>query len=60
MCKNLYTIGLLLVSGAAVGCGDGSTEADRLRVGAQCTEAAQCPTEMTFELECLTQFTGGY
>ena len=60
MCKNLYAIGLFLVSGAAVGCGDGSTEADRLGVGAQCTEAADCPTETTFELECLTAFTGGY
>ncbi len=60
MCKILYAIGLLLVSGAAAGCGDGSTEADRLGVGAQCTGTAECPAEMTFELECLTQFKGGY
>ena len=29
MCKILYAIGLLLVSGAAAGCGDGSAEADK-------------------------------
>jgi len=60
MCRNVYVFGLLLISGAAAGCGDGSTEADRLGVGAQCTEAAECRVEMSFELDCLTRFQGGY
>jgi hypothetical protein len=50
---------LLLLSGIA-GCGDNTTEADRIGVGAQCTDSARCPAEMEIELECLTQFKGGY
>jgi hypothetical protein len=43
------------------GCGgNGETEADRLGVGAQCTAGAQCATVDELELECLTQFKGGY
>lgn len=60
MCKYMYVICVLLISVAAVGCGDSSTEADRLGVGAQCTEAAECQAEMSFELDCLTPFKGGY
>ena len=29
-------------------------------VGRQCTSAAECPVEMQIQLECLTQFKGGY
>ncbi len=44
-----------------LGCGDDSTEADRIGVGAQCTASAQCESpDEGIELECLTQFTGGY
>jgi hypothetical protein len=42
----------------AAGCGDDDTEADRLGVGAQCAETADC--DDTENLECLTQFKGGY
>lgn len=38
-------------------CGDDSTEADRLGIGAQCTESNECDTEMG--QSCL-QFKGGY
>ena len=54
---------LLLVVGTGLfvlGCGDGSTEADRIGVGAQCTASAECESPEGFELTCLTQFTGGY
>ena len=55
---------LLLVVGTGlfvVGCGDGSTEADRIGVGWECTAKAECETpEQEIELECLEQFTGGY
>lgn len=44
----------------ACGCGDDATEADRLGVGAACTASATCETVDEIELECLTQFTGGY
>jgi len=48
--------------GIAMGCGDsGETEADRVGVGAECTDAAECELDDDeVELECLTQFTGGY
>lgn len=43
------------------GCGDdGATEADRLGVGALCTANAECATVDEVDLECLTQFNGGY
>ncbi len=54
---------LLLMVGTGLfvlGCGDGSTEADRIGVGAQCTASAECESPEGFELTCLTQFTGGY
>jgi hypothetical protein len=55
---------LLLVVGTGlfvVGCGDGSTEADRLGVGAECTASAECDSpDEEIPLECLTQFKGGY
>jgi hypothetical protein len=51
----LRCIVLLVVS---IGCGDDSTEADRLGVGAQCTSTDQCDEE-TMQA-CLTQFAGGY
>ena len=51
------------VMGLAVGCGssDGETAADRVGVGAECTDAAECESaDQEVVLECLTQFTGGY
>lgn len=44
----------------ASGCGDDATEADRLGIGAACTASAVCETVDEIELECLTQFAGGY
>jgi hypothetical protein len=41
----------------AFGCGDDGTEADRLGIGAQCTESNECDTEMG--QSCLA-FKGGY
>jgi hypothetical protein len=50
-----------MAAGLVAGCGDGSTEADRLGVGAECTESAECESpDENIMLECLTQFTGGY
>jgi hypothetical protein len=48
------SLGLLLLVSA---CGDDSTEADRLGVGAQCTSTDQCDTDT--HQQCL-QFKGGY
>ena len=47
----------LALGAAASACG-GSSEADRLGVGAQCTASDQC--DDTTNQVCLTQFTGGY
>lgn len=56
--RHTILAGLLAFAG---GCGDdGATEADRLGVGAQCTASAECDTVGELELECLTQFAGGY
>lgn len=46
------------------GCGSGN-EADRVGVGGECTVTADCPlleceTEPCPELQCLTNFAGGY
>ena len=63
MCRFVYVIGAAAcVSGLLLGCGDsGETAADRIGVGAQCDEAAECEsTDENITLECLTQFTGGY
>jgi hypothetical protein len=54
----------LLVLFAIAGC-DGGNEADRIGVGAECTSTDDCPIleceeEPCPELECLTQFAGGY
>lgn len=44
-----------------LGCGDDSTEADRIGVGAECTASAECDSpDEEIELECLTLFAGGY
>ena len=45
-----------------VGCGSSSeTEADRVGVGAECNDAAECETpDEDVMLECLGQFAGGY
>ena len=43
-----------------LGCGDDSTEADRIGVGAECTASAECESPEGFELICLAQFKGGY
>jgi hypothetical protein len=70
MCRFMYVlIAGAFVAGLAVGCGnsDGETEADRVGVGAECTvdpsadPPSTCPVvEVDIQLECLTQFTGGY
>jgi hypothetical protein len=64
MCRFMYVlIAGAFVAGLAVGCGnsDGETEADRFGVGAECSDAAECESaDEEVELECLTQFKGGY
>ena len=44
------------------GCDDSSsTEADRIGVGAECSEAAECESaDEDITLTCLTEFAGGY
>jgi len=57
-----------MVVGAVAGCGgDEGTVADRIGVGAECTvdpsadPPSTCPVvEMDVQLDCLTQFKGGY
>lgn len=49
-----------LVTLLVLGCGDDSTEADRLGVGAECTRSSDCEVVDELELDCLTQFKGGY
>jgi hypothetical protein len=64
----MYVIAGLMLLGAVAGCGgDDSTEADRIGVGAECTvdpsadPPSTCPVvEMGIQLDCLTQFKGGY
>jgi len=61
MCRYMYVSLTLLLWMSIPGCGDDATEADRLGVGAQCTDAAECESaDENVTLECLTQFTGGY
>jgi hypothetical protein len=64
MCRFVYVFVLLSsVAGLAMGCGgsDTETEADRVGVGAECAEAAECESDdEEVVLECLTQFKGGY
>jgi hypothetical protein len=57
----MYAIACLTVLGVAAGCGDDGTEADRIGVGAQCTDSGECESaDKEITLVCLTQFTGGY
>ena len=63
MCKIMCVFGCLVTLVATAGGGSSSdeTEADRAGVGAECTEAAECESpDEEFELDCLTQFKGGY
>jgi hypothetical protein len=63
MCRYVWVFSLAVVtSGLFLGCGDsGETEADRIGVGAECTESAECESaDEDITLECLTQFKGGY
>lgn len=62
MCRSLYVVGWLVVYGVMVGCNDGTTEADRVGVGAECGSAEQCPSPSDggVPLDCLSQFKGGY
>ncbi len=61
MCRYMYVSLSLLLWMAIPGCGDDATEADRIGIGAQCTDAAECESaDQDVTLECLTQFTGGY
>lgn len=60
MCRYIWfsvSVALLLF-----GCGaSSSTEADRIGVGAECDESAECESaDEDLMLECLTEFTGGY
>jgi len=57
----MYAFGFVMAAGLVAGCGDGSTEADSLGVGAECTESAKCESpDENIMLECITQFAGGY
>ena len=61
MCRLVYVLSSLMAMGFVAGCGDDATEADRIGVGAQCNESAECESpDEDIMLECLTQFTGGY
>jgi len=68
MCRLMYVVAGLMLLGAVAGCGgDDSSEADRIGVGAECTvdpsadPPSTCPVvEMDIQLDCLTQFKGGY
>ena len=64
MCRIVYVfIAGAALMGLVAGCGnsDGETEADRIGVGAECTDSAECESaDEEVELVCLTQFTGGY
>ena len=53
----------LVVVVLCIGCGgEAGSEADEVGVGAECEESADCPELDTEagDLECLTQFKGGY
>lgn len=52
----------MFLMAALGGCGSSEeTAADRAGVGAECTDAAECESpDEEIELECLTQFKGGY
>ena len=58
----MWFLGMLSMGALVWGCGDSSeTEADRVGVGAECTDAGDCESEQEdVTLECLTQFAGGY
>lgn len=60
MCRFMYVFSGLYLLISVAGCGDDATEADRIGVGAECTDSAECPIAMEIELECLTQFKGGH
>ena len=68
MCRIMCVLSGLMVVGAVAGCGgDEGTVADRIGVGAECTvdpsadPPSTCPVvEMDVQLDCLTQFKGGY
>lgn len=60
MCRHMYVFVFLILPLGIAGCGDDTTEADRIGVGAQCTDSAECPAEMEIDLRCLPQFNGGY
>jgi hypothetical protein len=46
------------LAAAFAGCGRDGTEADRIGVAAECTSSDDCLFEI--QLECLTDFKGGY
>ena len=51
-------LALAAVVALATACGGDDTEADRLGVGAQCTDSEECDEET--DQVCLQQFKGGY
>jgi hypothetical protein len=58
----MWLIWGLSASALLAGCGSSSeTEADRIGVGAECTDAGECESaDEDVTLECLSEFTGGY
>jgi hypothetical protein len=42
------------------GCGGGSSEADQIGVGAECTTNEDCRQDLDPPLSCMTVFAGGY
>jgi hypothetical protein len=52
----LFSPAFVLALGLLAACSCGP-DADRLRIGAECSQTAQCENE---ELSCLTAFRGGY
>lgn len=57
--SKLFLALVIAVLPALAGCGDDSTEADRLGVGAECTVSDDCLQDDIVQ-QCLTQFKGGY
>lgn len=51
---------LPLLAAVLLFAGCGGNEADRLNVGAECTDNESCDNSDAFIQTCLTQFTGGY
>ncbi len=53
----VWAVGTIVLTACG---GSDQTEADRVGIGASCTDAAICESVEGVELECLNTFTGGY